>query len=305
FTTAGGTSANRIAKWNGSAWSALGTGMNGTVSALAADSTGHLYLGGSFSFAGTTVSPFIAQANLPTADIAVAQATPLTDSISSVNFGTVAQASSSTPLTFTISNPGTGDLTSLAITKDGADAGSFTVSGLSATSIPVGAGTVTFSVTFAPTSGGAKAAAIHIASNVSGAKNPFDIALTGQSLSFTQDTDSDGMNDASEFQMAALGFDWQVNQSALVNTLTSNLNGAGYFTPAQVQALHVGTPLLQRDALGQFKLTLGVQKSTTLEPGSFTPFPMTAPQTTINGAGKLEFLFTVPENAAFFRLEAQ
>lgn len=28
FTTAGGVSANRIAKWDGSAWSALGSGMN-------------------------------------------------------------------------------------------------------------------------------------------------------------------------------------------------------------------------------------------------------------------------------------
>ena len=28
FTTAGGVSANRIAKWDGSSWSALGSGMN-------------------------------------------------------------------------------------------------------------------------------------------------------------------------------------------------------------------------------------------------------------------------------------
>src|SRR6266436_3774410 len=35
FVTAGGVSANRIAKWDGSSWSALGSGMNGTVNALA------------------------------------------------------------------------------------------------------------------------------------------------------------------------------------------------------------------------------------------------------------------------------
>ena len=29
FTTAGGSAANYIAKWNGSSWSALGSGMNG------------------------------------------------------------------------------------------------------------------------------------------------------------------------------------------------------------------------------------------------------------------------------------
>ncbi len=40
FTTAGGVSANHIAKWDGSAWSALGPGMNGTVNALAFDGGG-------------------------------------------------------------------------------------------------------------------------------------------------------------------------------------------------------------------------------------------------------------------------
>jgi hypothetical protein len=60
----GGVPLNYIAKWNGSAWSALGTGMNGPVYALAADAYGHLFVGGLFGLAGTTVSPFIAQANI-------------------------------------------------------------------------------------------------------------------------------------------------------------------------------------------------------------------------------------------------
>ncbi|MBX7212006.1 MAG: IPT/TIG domain-containing protein, partial [Verrucomicrobiaceae bacterium] len=65
FTAAGGVSANFIAKWNGSAWSPLGTGVNGLVSALAVSGS-KLYLGGTFTLVGTTtVSPFIAQANLP------------------------------------------------------------------------------------------------------------------------------------------------------------------------------------------------------------------------------------------------
>jgi len=32
---------------------------------------------------------------------------------------------------------------------------------------------------------------------------------------------------------------------------------------------------------------------------------MTAPQTIINGSGKLEFQFTTPDNAAFYRVQAQ
>ena len=53
----GGTSANRVAKWNGSTWSGLGVGLNGIVSALAAINETSvlgpaLYVGGSFSTAG-------------------------------------------------------------------------------------------------------------------------------------------------------------------------------------------------------------------------------------------------------------
>ena len=66
FTTAGGVPANYIAKWDGSAWSALGSGMTGGgrcyVYALAADGAGHLFVGGDFSLAGTNVSPYIAEA---------------------------------------------------------------------------------------------------------------------------------------------------------------------------------------------------------------------------------------------------
>jgi hypothetical protein len=54
FSTAGGVTANGIAKWDGSAWSALGSGMGGTypwVSALAVSGT-NLYAGGYFTTAG-------------------------------------------------------------------------------------------------------------------------------------------------------------------------------------------------------------------------------------------------------------
>jgi hypothetical protein len=67
FTNVGGVPANNITKWNGSAWSALGSGVNDVVRALAADGAGHLFVGGNFTLAGTNVSPHIAQANLPSA----------------------------------------------------------------------------------------------------------------------------------------------------------------------------------------------------------------------------------------------
>jgi hypothetical protein len=59
FTMAGGTAANRIAKWNGSSWTALGSGItNGGVNALVV-SGGELYAGGWFTKAGGGAANFI------------------------------------------------------------------------------------------------------------------------------------------------------------------------------------------------------------------------------------------------------
>ncbi len=63
FNIAGGTSANYIAKWNGSAWSALGSGTNYLVYALAADSSGNLYAGGGFDSAGNVAANHVAKWN--------------------------------------------------------------------------------------------------------------------------------------------------------------------------------------------------------------------------------------------------
>ena len=52
FTQAGGTPANRIAKWNGTSWSALGDGLNGNARSIAIDSHDNVYVGGNFTTAG-------------------------------------------------------------------------------------------------------------------------------------------------------------------------------------------------------------------------------------------------------------
>ena len=61
FATAGGVAANRIAKWDGSAWSSLGSGIDGGVQALAFDGAGNLYAGGGFSTAGGVAANCIAK----------------------------------------------------------------------------------------------------------------------------------------------------------------------------------------------------------------------------------------------------
>src|SRR5688572_27565773 len=53
FTIAGDVLAARIATWDGTSWSALGTGMSGTVSALTVYN-GNLIAGGAFTTAGGT-----------------------------------------------------------------------------------------------------------------------------------------------------------------------------------------------------------------------------------------------------------
>ncbi len=64
FTTIDGVSANHIAKWNGSMWSPMGSGIDGSVNVLRVldDGTGPaLYAGGSFTLAGGTSASCIAK----------------------------------------------------------------------------------------------------------------------------------------------------------------------------------------------------------------------------------------------------
>jgi hypothetical protein len=63
FTTAGGVSANAIARWDGSQWQPLGSGMTGIdpwIFALAIGPDGSLYAGGYFTTAGGVAANRIA-----------------------------------------------------------------------------------------------------------------------------------------------------------------------------------------------------------------------------------------------------
>jgi len=66
FTTAGDVPAENVAKWDSTAWSALGTGIGGTtkwprVSAVAAGGSGSVYAGGNFTTAGGVEVNYIAK----------------------------------------------------------------------------------------------------------------------------------------------------------------------------------------------------------------------------------------------------
>ena len=66
FTTVGNTPATNIVEWNGSSWSALGTGIgptSGAVRTLTTDGAGNLYAGGNFTNAGAIMANNIAEWN--------------------------------------------------------------------------------------------------------------------------------------------------------------------------------------------------------------------------------------------------
>jgi alpha-tubulin suppressor-like RCC1 family protein len=206
-------------------------------------------------------------------------------------------------LTFVIVNTGNSNLTGLGITIDGPNAAQFSLSSLPTTPVSGPGGSTTFTVAFTPAGVGTRSATLHISSNDAD-ENPYDIALSGTGLSSNLDTDGDGLNDAAEFQLETLGFDWQTSQTAMVATYFNNANIGGLYTLNQFQALQVDAPILTKNpTTGLFSLRIGIQKSTNLM--SFTPFLMTAPQTTITGDGKMKFEFASPDNAAFYRLLAE
>lgn len=59
FTTAGGVAANYVARWDGSTWSPLGTGVTGNAYAVAEMANGHVVVSGHLSVGGTFVGPAI------------------------------------------------------------------------------------------------------------------------------------------------------------------------------------------------------------------------------------------------------
>ncbi len=62
FTVAGNITANRIAKWNGNSWSALGSGLGSAVTAVAVSGS-DVYVGGNFATAGGNPARCIAKWN--------------------------------------------------------------------------------------------------------------------------------------------------------------------------------------------------------------------------------------------------
>ncbi|MCX6856057.1 MAG: choice-of-anchor D domain-containing protein, partial [Verrucomicrobia bacterium] len=101
-------------------------------------------------------------------------------SVTAEEFGT-GSVNSYEEITFTVRNEGTLDLTGLAVSIDGTNASQFSVSSALGTSTIAPDGSASLTVRFAPTTSGAKSAALHITSN--DADEPsFDILLAGEGV---------------------------------------------------------------------------------------------------------------------------
>jgi len=204
----------------------------------------------------------------------------------------------------TIRNLGEASLTGLSASIIGGNATDFNAVGLTTSSLAPGDQTV-FSVHFEPSSAGNKSAVLRIASNDAN-ENPFDLTLTGTAVevSTENDTDGDGLSDAFEAAMFLYGFDWQVAQPEMAASLFSHADDAGLFTRDQVQAMNVATPLLERNlATGHFRLNVAMKKSIDLL--HFEPFEISGSDVTTTPEGEIQIDFTVPDRAAFFRLECK
>lgn len=229
-------------------------------------------------------------------DIAVSSTSSLTDGTSTEDFGTSAGG---VVKTFTITNTGIDPLTSLSITKDGTNSSEFSVSALSKTTVNSGGDSATFTVTFNPTEAGTRSAAIHIASNVLGAKNPFDINLTGtgdSTLPGLAVSIAGGSTFVFSNERFTMGYDFTLSTAASVSSLgVQDQGGDGLATSHPVGiwdstgtlvasgTVPAGTAGLLKNGFRYVSIT-----PVTLPPGSYR-----AGALFYNGNGNDSFLYNV------------
>ncbi|MEY3199706.1 MAG: hypothetical protein RJA13_1664 [Bacteroidota bacterium] len=114
-------------------------------------------------------------------EINIKQSTTTYLTASTYAFGNQASGTSSSTSTFTVENTGNATLNlsgSPKVAISGTNASEFTIDETSTASTVAASGTTTFTVTFSPTSQGAKTAKISIANDDSN-ENPYEINLTG------------------------------------------------------------------------------------------------------------------------------
>lgn len=215
-------------------------------------------------------TPIIGADEILLPDISVEQPADnaLTDGVSTMDFSPATVNSGSVVAICKIMNTGLASLAGLVVTIDGTNSGDFGSTQPDSTTLAPGASTF-FNVTFTPSVTGVRSATIHIVSNVTGAKNPFDIALTGTGLTANESWRLLHFNTTSNIGTAADNAD--PNGNAIPNLLEYALNGdpTGSTTGRSIlpQASANGTNHLQlafSRYLDRNDITLIVQAGNTL-----------------------------------------
>jgi hypothetical protein len=121
---------------------------------------------------------------VPEIGVETSSAANLLDGSATVAFGPVLLGPSGAAQTLTIRNHGSGNLSGLSATVDGAHASDYSVSALTGTSLAPGAN-MALTITFKPAAAGSRNAFLRINSNDAD-ESPFDISLTGSGLTLPE-----------------------------------------------------------------------------------------------------------------------
>lgn len=197
-----------------------------------------------------------------------------------------------------IRNTGPGTLSNLALTIDTPSSDQFAYLALETSSIPAG-GIITIKVRFTPTTQGTSVGGLHIANNVPGAMNPFDINLAGRGLQPEADDDGDGLSNVQETGLAQVGL--QLSPIRHDGGLIALLQGLGLYRKADVLSLRPGLAFVLPPGEVHFKLLLHLESSDDLS--TFSRFPIT-PEKSRFLEGQLELDIFPQSNHKFFKLQS-
>jgi len=287
FTRAGAVDASNIAKWNGSAWSALGSGMGhdgfqysvAEVNALAVSGT-NLYVGGEFLTAGGKVSGYLARGLIGTPEMAISgNGVGIADGDSTpavadhTDFGSTITTGGSVVRTFTVTNSGTSSLTLTGAPKvaiGGTNAADFTVSVMPASPMAATNGSTTFQVTFDPSTSGTRTATVSLA-NEDSDENPYNFSIqgTGFQLAVTAST-ANLTSTTTTLTLTGTGFSTTPGQ----NIVAFTPSGTGTVTASTATSLTVtGLSGLTPGALNAVVTSQGFSSGAPVQVATVVPPP--------------------------------
>jgi formylglycine-generating enzyme required for sulfatase activity len=161
----------------------------------------------------------------------------LTNNAPAIEFTALRPGSGDDTRIYTVRNTGSEDLDNVFFTVTGPHGNDFTITLPQDGPLAVGA-SAEIEVVFAPTAGGDRNLQVRIATE-NPPINPFVINLAGYGLTQEFDRDNDGLNDAAEYGMSGLGFDFRVAQPDLVAGLLGNATFVPLYNETEVETERV------------------------------------------------------------------